>query len=121
MKDLNRLKVVLAEQKKTGKWLTERLGKNCLHLIRIAPQLLMGWIHSKLFHFIYECYFEGLKMAGGYLPFSAPYLSCMCIPQNIESYINIIELIDEILTNKKSVNENMDIVDKQIYLLCNKN
>ena len=33
MKDLNRLKVVLAEQKKTGKWLTERLGKNCLHLI----------------------------------------------------------------------------------------
>lgn len=27
MKDLNRLKVVLAEQKKTGKWLAERLGK----------------------------------------------------------------------------------------------
>ena len=28
MKDLNRLKVVLAEQKKTGKWLAERLGKD---------------------------------------------------------------------------------------------
>lgn len=95
------------------------INTNCLHSIRIAPQLLMGWIHSKLFHFIYECYFEGLKMAGGYLPFSAPYLSCMCIPQNIESYTNIIELVDEILTNKKSVDENMDIIDKQIYLLCN--
>ena len=28
MKDLKRLKVVLAEQKKTGKWLAERLGKD---------------------------------------------------------------------------------------------
>lgn len=27
MEDLNRLKVVLAEQKPTGKWLTEQLGK----------------------------------------------------------------------------------------------
>ena len=26
MEDLNRLKVVLAEQKKTGKWLAEQLG-----------------------------------------------------------------------------------------------
>lgn len=30
MKDLNRLKVVLAEQKKTGKWLYEQLGKDTL-------------------------------------------------------------------------------------------
>ena len=28
MKDLNRLKVVLVEQKKTGKWLAEQLGVN---------------------------------------------------------------------------------------------
>ena len=27
-KELNRLKVVLAEQKKTGKWLAEQLGKD---------------------------------------------------------------------------------------------
>ena len=27
MKDLNRLKVVLVKQKKTGKWLAEQLGK----------------------------------------------------------------------------------------------
>lgn len=26
--ELNRLKVVLAEQKRTGKWLAEKLGKN---------------------------------------------------------------------------------------------
>ena len=28
MKDLNRLKIVLCEKKKTGKWLSEELGKN---------------------------------------------------------------------------------------------
>ena len=28
MEDLNRLKVVLVEQKKTGKWLAEQLGKD---------------------------------------------------------------------------------------------
>ena len=28
MKDLNRLKVVLVEQKRTGKWLAEQLGKD---------------------------------------------------------------------------------------------
>lgn len=28
MSDLNRLKVVLVEQKKTGKWLAEQLGKS---------------------------------------------------------------------------------------------
>lgn len=28
MKDLNRLKVVLAKKKRTNKWLTEQLGKN---------------------------------------------------------------------------------------------
>jgi transcriptional regulator with XRE-family HTH domain len=28
MKEINRLKVVLVEQKRTGKWLAEMLGKN---------------------------------------------------------------------------------------------
>ena len=28
MNELNRIKVVLVEQKKTGKWLAEQLGKN---------------------------------------------------------------------------------------------
>lgn len=28
MKEINRLKIVLVEQKRTGKWLAETLGKN---------------------------------------------------------------------------------------------
>ena len=94
------------------------INTNCIYSISIAPQFLMAWIHSKLFHYIYECYFEGLKMSGGYLPFSAPYLSCMCIPYEIESCIDIIYLVDEIISGEKSMDENMSIIDKMIYKLC---
>ena len=40
MKDLNRLKVVLAEQKKTGKWIAEQLGK--------APSTVSKWCSNKM-------------------------------------------------------------------------
>lgn len=35
MKDVNRLKLVLVEQKKTGKWLAEKLGKD--------PSIVSKW------------------------------------------------------------------------------
>ena len=35
MKDLNRIKVVLVEKKRTAKWLAEELGKNPLDKIAI--------------------------------------------------------------------------------------
>lgn len=48
MKDLNRLKVVLAEQKKTGKWLAEQLGKDassvskwCSNKVQPSLEMLM--------------------------------------------------------------------------------
>lgn len=94
------------------------INTNCMYSITIPSQLLMGWLHSKLFHYIYECYFEGLKMAGGYLPFSAPYLSCMCIPAGIESCTEIIRLVDEIIRKYKSFQENQMIIDKIIFQLC---
>lgn len=65
--------------------------------------MLLGWLHSKVFNFIYDVFFDGLRMAGGYLPFSAPYLSCMYYPQNIDSAISegVISLVDHILSLKK--------------------
>ena len=42
MANLNRLKVVLAEQQKTGKWLAERIGKsNCTVLCCELLSLLL--------------------------------------------------------------------------------
>lgn len=40
MKDLNRIKVVLVEQKKTGKWLAEQLGKD--------PSTVSKWCSNKM-------------------------------------------------------------------------
>ena len=40
MKDLNILKVVLVEQKKTGKWLAEQLGKD--------PSTVSKWCSNKM-------------------------------------------------------------------------
>ena len=40
MKDLNRLKVVLVEQKKTGKWLAEQLSKD--------PSTVSKWCSNKM-------------------------------------------------------------------------
>ena len=40
MKDLNRLKIVLVEQKKTGKWLAEQLGKD--------PSTVSKWCSNKM-------------------------------------------------------------------------
>jgi transcriptional regulator with XRE-family HTH domain len=40
MKELNRQKVVLVEQKKTGKWLAEQLGKD--------PSTVSKWCSNKM-------------------------------------------------------------------------
>ena len=40
MQDLNRLKVVLVEQKKTGKWLAEQLSKD--------PSTVSKWCSNKI-------------------------------------------------------------------------
>ena len=40
MKDLNRLKVVLVAQKRTGKWLAEQLGKD--------PSTVSKWCSNKM-------------------------------------------------------------------------
>lgn len=76
------------------------INTNCLHRIKINPLKLMGWIHSKTFHYVYECLFEGLRMAGNYLPFSAPYLSCMCLPVELDS-LDIEPLVTSIISAKR--------------------
>ena len=40
MEDINRLKIVLVEKKKTGKWLAEQLGKNPSTVSRWCPMWL---------------------------------------------------------------------------------
>lgn len=79
------------------------INTNCLYDFKISPLFLLGWVHSSVFNFIYETFFDGLRMAGGYLPYSAPYLSCMYIPKIDNTTMQpIITLVDKILAAKKA-------------------
>ena len=46
------------------------------------PLFVLVWVNSKLFQYTYECFFDALRMAGRFLPFTAPYLTIMCIKGN---------------------------------------
>jgi hypothetical protein len=57
------------------------VNTNCIHSFAkdISPKFVLAWINSKAFQFMFECFFDGLKMQGGYLLYSAPNLSSLYI------------------------------------------
>ena len=95
---------------KDGKYAS--INTNCLHTFLIRPEIILGWVHSKAFHYMYECFFEGLKMSGGYLPFTAPYLSCMFIPVGINENDKLYDVVNLIIAGKST---SMSELDKQCY------
>ena len=88
------------------------INTNCFHTIQIRPEILLGWAHSKAFHYMYECFFEGLKMSGGYLPFTAPYLSCMFIPLGINGNDKLYDTVQLIIAGEYGL---MTELDKLCY------
>lgn len=61
------------------------INTNCIHTFsdEYSPYYVTGWVNSKLFQYLFECFFDGLKMSGGYLLYSAPNLMNMYI-KNID-------------------------------------
>ena len=52
------------------------VNTNCIHSFtdEYLPEYVLGWVNSKLFQYLFECFFDGLKMSGGYLLYSSPNL-----------------------------------------------
>ena len=52
------------------------INTNCLHSFdkEFIPDYILCWLNSKLYNYVFECLFDGLRMAGGYLLYSAPNL-----------------------------------------------
>jgi type I restriction-modification system DNA methylase subunit len=52
------------------------INTNCIHSFTddFLPEYIQCWINSKLYNYMFECFFDGLRMSGGYLLFSAPNL-----------------------------------------------
>jgi len=94
-------KIILAKIAKTTEAFFDETGEyasvntNCLHTFKkdYSPKYVLAWLNSKLFQYTFECFFEGLKMQGGYLLYSAPNLSKMYIKKadsETESAFNLI-------------------------------
>jgi tRNA1(Val) A37 N6-methylase TrmN6 len=83
------------------------INTNCLHSFNdnINPKFILGWINSKLFQFVFECFFDGLRMAGGYLLYSAPNLNSTFIKvptKNIND--SMTSLVDKIIFLNQNIN-----------------
>ncbi|TNJ39332.1 hypothetical protein FGF66_05185 [Chlorobaculum thiosulfatiphilum] len=57
------------------------INTNCIHSFSddFVPEYLLAWLNSKLYNYTFECLFDGLRMSGGYLLFSAPNLKSTSI------------------------------------------
>jgi hypothetical protein len=80
------------------------VNTNCIHSFtdEYDPLYVLGWVNSKLFQYIFECFFDGLKMSGGYLLYSAPTLNNMYIKKpTIKDESLIVSLVNEI--NQKKI------------------
>ena len=65
------------------------IDTNCIHSFtdEYIPEYVLCWLNSKLYNYVFECLFDGLRMSGGYLLFSAPNLK--------NTYIKHIPLSDQ--------------------------
>lgn len=52
------------------------IDTNCIHSFNanVTPEYVLCWLNSKLYNYTFECLFDGLRMQGGYLLYSAPNL-----------------------------------------------
>ena len=77
----------------------------------------MAWLNSKLFQYTFECFFDGLKMQGGYLLYSSPNVSKMFIKDiPIKDQKSYVDLVDKILASKKQGKDTKEF-EKKIDLL----
>jgi adenine-specific DNA-methyltransferase len=101
------------------------INTNCIHSFRNGydPLYVLGWVNSRLFQYVYECFFDGLRMEGRYLSFAAPYLSNMCIRRASAEYQATVaalvrRLIDAYANNSSGDSAALEAaVDREFYLL----
>lgn len=75
------------------------INTNCFHSFKKGynPKYVLAWLNSKLFQYTFECFFEGLKMQGGYLLYSAPNISKMYIKKPKETEQAVFEIVVDYL------------------------
>ena len=84
------------------------IDTNCVHTFKdgFCPEYILCWLNSKLYNYMFECLFDGLRMSGGYLLYSAPNLKntyIKVIP--IDAQQPFIALADKMLSLNSQLQE----------------
>lgn len=81
------------------------LNTNCIYDFdeKYDPKYILAWVNSKAFQFLFNCFFESLKMSKGYLLYSSPNLLNMYIKEiPKEDQREFVTLVDKILDITRS-------------------
>ncbi len=84
------------------------IDTNCIHSFKedFIPEYILCWLNSKLYNYMFECLFDGLRMSGGYLLYSAPNLKNTYIKVvDKDSQQPFIALADKMLALNKELQE----------------
>ena len=86
----------------------ESINTNCIHSFNsfYLPEYVLCWINSKLYNYLFECLFDGLRMSGGYLLYSAPNLKNTYIKKaSLKTQQPFIQKADEMLSLNKELQQ----------------
>ena len=84
------------------------IDTNCIHSFKdgYSPEYVLCWLNSKLYNYMFECFFDGLRMSGGYLLYSSPNLRNTYIkPIDVESQQPFINLADKMISHNSQLQE----------------
>ena len=84
------------------------IDTNCIHSFKegYLPEYILCWLNSKLYNYMFECFFDGLRMSGGYLLYSSPNLRNTYIKSiSIDAQQPFITLADQMLSLNKDLQE----------------
>lgn len=91
------------------------INTNCMHSFTkdYDPRYILAWLHTRLFQYIFGCYFDAVRMSGGYLPYTAPNLRAMCIKTASEKQqAEVVKIVEKILKAKKT-DPTADVSDRE--------
>ena len=85
------------------------IDTNCIHSFKdgYLPEYVLCWLNSKLYNYMFECFFDGLRMSGGYLLYSSPNLRNTYIkPVDIEFQQPFVVLSEAMYSLNQKLHEN---------------
>ncbi|WMM74454.1 N-6 DNA methylase [Rhodococcus pyridinivorans] len=77
------------------------IDTNCIHSFKddYKPEYVLCWLNSRLYNYVFECLFDGARMSGGYMGYSAPNLRCTPIKAlSLEDQQPFVDIAQELST-----------------------